>query len=88
MTGKELLAAGLTQRQLSHWTERGWIVPENGRPGSGKVMRFSEQEARIALVMAELTAAGVGASRAAELARTGDAAVLRRLADAVEAVAA
>ncbi len=86
MSGADLLAAGLSTRQLVYWVDRGFIRPDNPNPGSGRALWFAPAEVRIALVMAELVAAGFGATAAARLARDPavGAAELRRLADLVE----
>ena len=86
MSGADLLAAGLTMRQLTYWCDRRFIRADNPNPGSGRALWFNPAEARIALTMEKLVAAGFGATAAARIARdrAEGADVLRRLLDLVE----
>jgi hypothetical protein len=87
----DLIQVGLTYRQIDYAATKGWLRSlDDGNPGSGHARRFPWSEIRVAKVMVQLTDLGVGAAKAAELARAGavGAAELRRLADLVEGVAA
>lgn len=65
----DLLAIGITARQVDHWTRRGWILPWNSSPGSGHNRIWPEREANIARLMLRLIEAGWNTEAAAPLAR-------------------
>jgi hypothetical protein len=87
----DLIQAGMTYRQIDYAVTHGYLrTVQDANPGVGKARQFPWGEVRIAEVMVKLTDAGIGVAQAAALARSGadGAAVLRRLADLVEGVAA
>jgi hypothetical protein len=87
-TAPDFIRVGLTYRQVSWWTTRGWLKP-NPRPktGSGHINIYPDTELRIAELMVQLIDAGIEPEAAAHIARyrAEGAAALRRLADLVEA---
>jgi hypothetical protein len=71
ITSAELMElAGISQRQLTHWSERGFLHPE-GNGGSGNRWIWPPAEVEVACRMARLVAAGLIVERAAEVARKG-----------------
>ena len=62
--------AGLTYRQVDHWTRLGYLRPPEPTPGSGAQRMFSPHEARVAYVMGALVRGGVEPGAAALAART------------------
>lgn len=74
--------AGITYRQLSHWTERGWLHTDGctktethprcycADVGSGNRRDYVGDEIRVAVRMGALTRAWVAASFAASVARS------------------
>jgi len=71
--------AGITYRQLDHWTRQGWIKAEpriarrlDWPPGSGHPRSYPQVEVEIAGRMGRLVKAGVTARVAAQVARRGD----------------
>jgi putative phage-type endonuclease len=57
---QDFLCAGVTPRQLHHWTVKGWIRPEpREKEASGSPRVWPKAELEIALRMLELVAAGV-----------------------------
>jgi MerR HTH family regulatory protein len=65
------LAAGITYRQLDHWTKRGYLHAENPSPGSGRKRRWSEGEKQVAALMLRLISAGLTVEAASAVARSG-----------------
>jgi DNA-binding transcriptional MerR regulator len=61
--------AGLTYRQVDHWTRRGYLKPYREADGSGSQREFLISEAEVARWMARLDAAGFKLEAAATLAR-------------------
>jgi DNA-binding transcriptional MerR regulator len=64
--------AGITYRQLNHWTVRGLLRPEErqrNRPGVDR--EWSRAEADMARVIGRLTDAGLTLDVAAKVARSG-----------------
>lgn len=62
-SGLELAhACGLSYRQVDYWTRAGVLVPVFENPGSGGGNRrpFSEDELRVARVLARLRSVGAG----------------------------
>lgn len=52
--------AGITPRQLNHWVTKGYLKPiGNGLTGSGHPFEFPTDQVRIAVLMGELTRAGL-----------------------------
>lgn len=59
-----------TYRQLDHWIRKGYIVPLNPNPGSGRHLRvFDRAEQRVINLMVRLVEAGFPPELAARLAR-------------------
>lgn len=51
--------AGVTYRQLHHWTTKEYVFPEgSSKPGSGHQHRYNVDEARIAILAAGLMRIG------------------------------
>jgi hypothetical protein len=65
-------AAGISYRQLDHWTRRGYLRPaaDTGN-GSGRWREWSTAELAAACLMAALTRAGLEPRAAALIARSG-----------------
>lgn len=61
--------AGVTYRQVDHWTRQGWIRSESGPGGSGHQREYSPAEVRAATWMARLTRAGFAPSAASRIVR-------------------
>jgi DNA-binding transcriptional MerR regulator len=62
--------AGVSLRQLDHWTSQGYVRPDpRVRETSGCPRYYSGQEPEVTMTMARLIVAGFTASRAASLAR-------------------
>jgi len=55
--------AGITQRQLHYWTDRGYLIPHDLDPfvggGSGHSLEWTNGECEVARLMGLLTSAGV-----------------------------
>lgn len=65
-------AAGITYRQLHHWTVQGYLVPAGGTgKGSGYAREWTRGELAVACLMGRLTAAGLPPAIAARVARCG-----------------
>jgi len=62
--------AGITYRQVDHWTSVGWLRPPDPSPGSGAQRHYPPAEVVVAYVMGALVRAGVAAEPAALAART------------------
>ena len=88
MNGTELRAVGVTERQVSYWTARGYLRPLDANPGSGRPLEFSDREIRIAQLIVKLTRAGIRTADAAYIARNPrpGATILRRLLADIEAL--
>lgn len=66
----ELIAAGLTYRQLDYWFRTGLIHAVGGNtPGSGYSRKWTEAERSVALTMIRLIKAGIGPHTAVKVAR-------------------
>lgn len=63
-TAHDLVALGLTYRQVNHWCRQGWLTPDNPWCGSGQRMTFPPKQAEVAVAMGRLAKAGVVASAA------------------------
>lgn len=78
--------AGITYRQLHFWATKGYLLPVGGenktKNGSGIPWVWTEFEVSVARRMGRLVAAGLRASVAAEVARSGKNRY--RLSDSVE----
>lgn len=64
----DLLACGITYRQMDHWCRQRYLRVDNPDPGSGRRRIFPPEEVRVVSVMARLVKAGLsveGAHRAA-----------------------
>lgn len=64
-----LRRAGITERQLNHWTTRGHVRPLEAHPGSGRVRLWPPGEVRVAALMGRMVAAGLALDVAATCAR-------------------
>jgi hypothetical protein len=65
-----LVDGGLVSyRQIDYWVRRGWLRPDDPRPGSGYGRDWSDDEVRVAERMARLVRAGLAPDVAARLAR-------------------
>lgn len=73
--------AGITYKQIHHWTVRGFLDPDqahdlDGNSGSGYSRAWTEHEAIRAREMAAMVRAGISHAKAAELVRAGKTAAL------------
>lgn len=71
VTHQAFVDAGLSYRQLDHWTRVGYLRPSHPGRGSGSVRAFPRSELAVARVMLRLTAAGVTPDAAHRVARGG-----------------
>jgi hypothetical protein len=62
--------AGLTYKQVDHWTKRRFLKPEPNPGGTGHRRAFKPSEVRVAQVMSALVRAGVMPHIAAKAARS------------------
>lgn len=69
ITSADLLALGLTPRQLYSWTDRGLIRSDNPHCGHGHPRRYPQSEAQIVATMLVLAGCGLPPSVAAKAAR-------------------
>jgi DNA-binding transcriptional MerR regulator len=66
----EIMAtAGVTYRQLDHWTTRGYLRADEPSPGSGNHRTWSPAEIGVAVEIQRLTGAGLSLPTAAAVAR-------------------
>lgn len=65
----DLIGSALTYRKLDHWTRKGYLQALNPGPGSGFRRYWSAEEARVAVTMGGLVAAGVTVAAACRAAR-------------------
>jgi hypothetical protein len=65
----QMLATGLTRRQVDYWATRGYLRPVKTSPGSGASRRWPAVERDVARLMARLTQAGLAPDVAAPAAR-------------------
>jgi hypothetical protein len=66
----DLIAVGLTRRQVDHWTKRGYLrALEREQPGSGFPRRYHPDEVFVARAALRLCTAGLHVGKAAEIAR-------------------
>lgn len=63
-TRHDMIALGITYRQLDFWTRQGFLVADNPDCGSGIVRTFPPETVEVARLMATYTAAGIGPSAA------------------------
>ena len=75
MTGSHALTvrAGITYRQLDHWTRTGLVTAANGETHQGLPRTYDEAEARVVCWMARLVDTGIAPRTAARVARDLDA---------------
>lgn len=66
---EEMLAAGLTPRQLHYWATKGWLRPTTASPGTGNRRHWPAPEKDIARLMVRLLGAGLTIDVAAAAAR-------------------
>lgn len=71
ISSDDMLAAGITYRQLDHWCKTGYLRPAVASPGSGYQRKFPPQEFQVARLMVLLVAVGVEPAAAARAAREG-----------------
>jgi hypothetical protein len=64
--------AGVSYRQLDHWTRNGWLKPIGGT-GSGNDRDWPPSECDIAVSMGRLVKYGIMPSLAHDIARAGEA---------------
>lgn len=65
-----VVAAGISYRQLDHWTRHGWLTPAGDGTGSGFRRTYDLSQVAIATVMGELgRLLGIRASVAYPIAR-------------------
>lgn len=68
--------SGITYRQLDFWARAGYLRPDREwrgrRLGSGSARSWPKTELEVARTMGRLTRAGIPASLAASIARSGD----------------
>lgn len=69
-TYPDLLALGLTYRQINYWAKRDWLRADDVRPGSGRARTYPASELEVAATMRRLTAAGVTPEAAHRAARS------------------
>lgn len=67
-TTNDLIAEGITTRQIQYWVSSGYLDVD--RPGSGFDIDWPQEEVRVARLMRILTTAGMTAKAAAGVART------------------
>lgn len=65
----DLVATGITYRQLDYWTRAGYLRTTTPRRGSGYALRWPTTEIPVAAAMHRLTAAGLAPAAAARVAR-------------------
>ena len=69
-SGRALLTAGLTYRQVDYWCRKGYLRPEcYPTPGTGQRRTFTPGEIAVATRIARLVAAGLAVKTAARVAR-------------------
>jgi DNA-binding transcriptional MerR regulator len=69
-TAVDMQASGATPRQIYTWTEQGWLKPrQDGKVGSGRSYTYDDSELVVCERMARLTAGGITARVAADIAR-------------------
>jgi DNA-binding transcriptional MerR regulator len=71
ISSDDMLAAGISYRQLDYWCSKGYLRPDSASPGSGYARRFPPEEREIARLMVVLTKAGLEPKAAARAAREG-----------------
>jgi hypothetical protein len=72
---RDLLADGLTVRQIEHWTRCGYLKADVKHPGTGSRRVWPAAERPIARRMVALVRAGVSAHQAAYFARVAPATI-------------
>lgn len=65
----QMLATGLTARQLDYWATKGYLQPTKANPGSGFQRRWPTSERDVAALMVRLVKAGLAVNIAASVAR-------------------
>ena len=71
ISSDDMLAAGITYRQLDYWCKTGYLRPDSASPGSGYRRRFAPEERDVARLMLLLIEVGVEPAGAAKAAREG-----------------
>ncbi len=69
ISSDDMLAAGITYRQLDYWCKTGYLRPDSASPGSGYRRRFTPDEREVARLMLLLIDVGVEPAGAAKAAR-------------------
>lgn len=67
---EDMLAVGVSYRQLDHWCRRGYLRPLQATPGSGCARIWPAPERDVALLITRLQSVGVELSTAARIARS------------------
>lgn len=62
--------AGVTYKQVDHWTKRRFLKPEPNPGGTGHKRAFKPSEVRVTQIMATLVNAGIRPHVAAKAARS------------------
>lgn len=66
----QILATGVSYRQVDHWCRQGYLKPLQATPGSGYARIWPAVERDVALLITRLQAAGVELATAARIARS------------------
>lgn len=75
--------AGVTYRQLDHWTRLGYLHPSNPNCGTGRHREYPPSEVRLACRLGRLVYAGVSLAIAYEVAQ-GEPKAVESLRQALE----
>jgi hypothetical protein len=70
-TSGDLMAVGLTYRQVDYWCQHRYLRPMQAHPGYGQFRLFPEGELVVAALMAQYVAAGIVPAVAHRAARNG-----------------
>jgi DNA-binding transcriptional MerR regulator len=68
-TRADLLAVGLTNRQVEFWSRQGYLRTDKTNPGTGSHRNFKHGEIAVAKTMLRLVAAGLTLDAAQRVAR-------------------
>lgn len=66
----DMLATGLTYRQIDYWCRQGYLRPLEATPGSGKARVWLSTERDVALLINRLLGVGVELQAAVQVARS------------------
>lgn len=67
---EQMLATGVSYRQLDYWCRRGYLRPVEASPGTGCIRVWPAVERDVALLITRLQAVGVELVKAAQIARS------------------